>query len=61
MLRDFHLNTEKDNMEFGLIIDRGFLKTQSVSQIISSDQGIRFWFRDLQSGKEQEERLQFKA
>lgn len=48
-------------MEFGLIIDRGFLKTQSVSQIISSDQGIRFWFRDLQSGKEQEERLQFKA
>ncbi|MEO2064817.1 MAG: NRDE family protein [Christiangramia sp.] len=61
MLRDFHLNTEKDNTEYGLIIDRGFLKTQSVSQIISSDQGIRFWFRDLQSGKEQEERLQFKA
>lgn len=60
-LRNFHLNTEPENKEFGLIIDRGFLKTQSISQVVNSPKGLSFWYRDLVKREEQKDFIQFKA
>lgn len=60
-LRNFHQHTEPENKEFGLIIDRGFLKTQSTSQVVNSAKGLSFWYRDLMKREEQKEFLQFKA
>ncbi len=57
----FHHNAGKGNKEFDLVMDRGFLKTQSISQISNSSMGMRFWYKDLSNNKVKEEFVQFKA
>lgn len=44
---DFHKNTGEHNSESNLIMDRGFVKTKSVTQIIKDDNEIRFQYEDL--------------
>ena len=46
----FHLETAPDNKEYGVIMDRGFVKTTSVTQITKSDDQISMEFRDLSNG-----------
>lgn len=46
-LLDFHHTGGIGDKEVDLIIDRGFLKTQSISQIIKSEDKLNFWYRDL--------------
>lgn len=60
-LLDFHHNAGEGNKESDLIIDRGFLKTQSITQVHNSKNGIRFWYKNLVNNEVTEEVIQFKA
>lgn len=50
-LLEFHQHAGEGNKENGLIIDRGFLKTQSITQIIYKGETLSFWYKDLDTGK----------
>lgn len=54
---DFHNSAGKGNKEYGLIIDRGFLKTQSISQVKNSDAELRFTYKNLISKESTKEFL----
>lgn len=60
-LLDFHHSGGEGNPESDLVIDRGFLKTQSISQVKNGSNGTRFWYKDLVTGKVSEKFLQFNA
>ncbi len=60
-LLDFHHNAGGGNIEYDLVIDRGFLKTQSISQISNTSLGTRFFYKDLTNNKVVEEFVQFNA
>lgn len=47
----FHHEAGIGNKELDLIIDRGFLKTQSISQVVNNGNEISFWYEELESGK----------
>lgn len=46
----FHLETAPDNKEYGVIMDRGFVKTTSVTQIVKQNDSVSMDFRDLSDG-----------
>jgi len=46
-LLNFHFSAGKGDMNQGVIMDRGFIKTKSVSQVILSKGKINFFYRDL--------------
>ncbi|WP_029035223.1 NRDE family protein [Salinimicrobium terrae] len=46
-LLDFHFSAGKGDKNAGVIMDRGFVKTRSVSQIIYSDEKTSFFYKDL--------------
>lgn len=48
-LMDFHREAGDGDSETDLIMDRGFVKTKSISQIIKKDEDICFNYEDLQS------------
>ncbi|HSP11871.1 MAG TPA: NRDE family protein [Salegentibacter sp.] len=48
---DFHHNAGIGDKQQDLIIDRGFLKTQSISQIIVKASEIDFWYKDLHTSE----------
>ncbi|MCP9198448.1 NRDE family protein [Gramella sp. GC03-9] len=58
---DFHHNAGEGNLEHDLIIDRGFLKTQSISQIHNSKSDLKFWYKNLKNNEVVEDYLQFRA
>lgn len=58
---DFHHNAGKGNLDYGLIIDRGFLKTQSITQIHNSKNDLRFWYKNLLNNEVTENYLQLRA
>lgn len=60
-LWDFHHNAGEGSKEFDLIIDRGFLKTQSISQVQNSTEELRFRYENLRDKELSEEYLQLKA
>lgn len=60
-LLEFHHNGGEGNKESDLIIDRGFLKTQSISQVKNSSDMVKFWYEELATGKVYEKYLQFNA
>jgi hypothetical protein len=60
-LLDFHHNAGEGNTEFDLIIDRGFLKTQSISQIKNNATELKFIYEDLKTKEGSEEYFQFNA
>lgn len=60
-LLKFHQEAKRENSEYGLIIDRGFLKTQSISQIENQKEHTRFWYRDLINDDVKEDYIQFSA
>ena len=61
LLLDFHHNAGEGNKESDLIIDRGFLKTQSISQVYNSAKELRFSYENLRSKESTEDFLQFNA
>jgi len=46
-LLNFHGNAGKGNSNYGLIIDRGFIKTQSISQVVNDPEGVFFSYKNL--------------
>ena len=54
---NFHHNAGIGDKEQDLVIDRGFLKTQSISQIIAKPSEINFWYRDLNTSEITEKKL----
>ncbi|MFV8226810.1 NRDE family protein [Christiangramia aquimixticola] len=56
-LLDFHYSAGKGNKEYGLIIDRGFLKTQSISQIVNLENELKFSYENLHLKESHEEYL----
>ena len=53
-LLDFHFSAGEGDKERGVIMDRGFVKTRSVSQIIFSEGFVHFFYKDLATGEESE-------
>ena len=45
---DFHQNTQKDNTEYGIVMDRLFVKTTSITQVVKSEQTVSMNFNNLQ-------------
>lgn len=46
-LLDFHHTAGVGDKNIDLIIDRGFLKTQSITQIYNANEGLLFWYENL--------------
>lgn len=55
---DFHWNTKKDNKEYGVVMDRFFVKTTSTTQIEKFEDGLIMTYYDLQTEKKFVEKLQ---
>lgn len=53
-LLDFHRTAGTGDKNVDVIMDRGFVKTKSLSQVILSDEGIRFYYQDLSTGEDVE-------
>ncbi|NNL33575.1 MAG: hypothetical protein HKO80_10250 [Flavobacteriaceae bacterium] len=49
---NFHKSTGKGNDEYGFIMDRGFVKTTSITQIIKSKNKLTMYFNDFINKKE---------
>lgn len=60
-LLDFHHNAGEGSKQYDLIIDRGFLKTQSISQVYNSSEELKFWYKSLMSEEITENYFQFNA
>ena len=60
-LLDFHNNAGEGNKEYDLIIDRGFLRTQSISQVQNSTKELRFTYENLRTKEFTEDYIQFNA
>lgn len=58
-LLDFHHNAGEGNKESDLIVDRGFLKTQSITQIYNSTKELKFWYENLETKEVTENYFQF--
>ncbi|CAM4160677.1 NRDE family protein [Gillisia limnaea] len=48
---DFHHSAGIGNKEIDLVMDRGFIKTKSITQIIKTSEKTRMIYEDLQKGK----------
>jgi len=50
-LLKFHKTAGEDDLNSNLIMDRGFVKTKSITQISKKEGIIKMCYEDLQSGK----------
>ena len=48
-LLNFHSSAGKGDRNIGVIMDRGFVKTRSISQVIVSEEKADFYYRDLET------------
>jgi len=48
----FHQNTNIENTEYGVIMDRGFVKTTSITQVEKSKDKISMTFKNLQTNSQ---------
>lgn len=51
-LLNFHFSAGKGDKNQGVIMDRGFVKTVSISQVIISEENLRFFYKDLAKQEE---------
>ena len=51
-LLNFHFSAGKGDKDKGVIMDRGFVKTVSVSQVIVSEEQVKFFYKDLATEEE---------
>ncbi|MHA6279719.1 NRDE family protein [Salinimicrobium sp. CAU 1759] len=51
-LLDFHFSAGKGDKDRGVIIDRGFVKTMSISQVVVSEDKTKFLYKDLTTEEE---------
>ena len=57
-LLDFHWNTRNDNDEYGVVMDRFFVKTTSTTQIEKNQDGVTMSYFDLQNNNSFTEQLE---
>ena len=50
-LLEFHQSAGVGDKNIDLVMDRGFVKTQSITQIVNSSKGSRMIYKDLQKNK----------
>ncbi|TYB79250.1 NRDE family protein [Bizionia myxarmorum] len=55
----FHTTTEKDNLDFGLLMDRKIVKTTSITQIEKTNQLLKMWYLNLQNQETVEQEMLF--
>ena len=48
-LLEFHTNSDPCNQDYGIVMNRGFVKTTSVTQVVKADNTISMSFTDLVS------------
>ncbi|WP_242202309.1 NRDE family protein [Aestuariivivens insulae] len=48
-LLDFHKNTEKGNLDYGVIMDRGVVKTTSITQVVKQNDAVNMRYESLQN------------
>ena len=53
-LLKFHSSAGKGDKNTGVIMDRGFVKTKSISQIVILEGVANFYYNDLETGKDSE-------
>lgn len=58
-LLEFHKTAGKSNLDFGVIMDRGFVKTTSITQIEKTDDVVSMAFYDLNTSKSSVKTLKF--
>lgn len=46
-LLDFHKNTQPNNLDFGLLMDRGFVKTTSITQVEKTKERVTMRYENL--------------
>ena len=49
---EFHLSAGKEDNINGVIMDRGFVKTRSISQVVLSEEKLSFYYKDLETEEE---------
>src|SRR5690606_34984719 len=49
---EFHKTAGAENIEFGVIMDRGFVKTTSITQVVKCDDEVEMRFLNLQKNTE---------
>lgn len=54
---DFHQNTKKENTEYGVVMDRLFVKTTSITQVIKESNGLSIHFNNLINNNESSHRF----
>lgn len=50
-LLQFHKTAGEDDLNSNLIMDRGFIKTKSITQIVRKNENVEMRYEDLQNGK----------
>ena len=50
-LLQFHKSAGNGNIDYGVVMDRGYVKTTSISQVIKEQNVIHFHYQNLQNGK----------
>lgn len=58
-IRKFHKTAGKGNEDYGVIMDRFFVKTTSITQIIKTKDIINMYFENLQTNSNSEHQFQF--
>ena len=53
-LLKFHFSAGKGDVNTGVIMDRGFVKTKSISQIVIFERKGSFYYKDLENGEKTE-------
>jgi hypothetical protein len=48
-LMEFHKTAGKDNDDYGVIMDRGFVKTMSITQVDKTDETFQMHYENLQT------------
>ena len=51
-LLNFHCTAGKDNMDYGVVMDRGFVRTTSITQIVKQGDSLTMHFNDLKSDEQ---------
>ena len=57
-ISQFHRTAGKTNVDYGVIMDRGFVKTTSITQIVKEDIAVRLHFEDLQTQSQYSDTLE---
>jgi uncharacterized protein with NRDE domain len=50
-LLNFHFSAGKGDKNLGVVMDRGFVKTKSISQIVVLEERTSFYYKDIEAGE----------